>query len=369
MTRRSPKDKNIVPSDQSTPIAKRTRLSSQLSKDFNCKRFRTPLNSHIYSSIFDLASPIVERVVKSNTLTTTFVPRIFESRDWAALFGNFEDPMDELVKECYFNISDLGVKLICWVRGKEFIINPNSIVEILHITRPQNMNLTPYVNLTPEIHDILEVLGLDHEVSSKGTFISTAKFVPKLTTLKLIMFSTLYLLSNTMFINLRRAQFLCDLITGMSIDICAHIFQTIRKTVARSATRGCIPFYSLIMKFILREGINPPSDGKMMTHPRPISMITLKASKSHSSRTPKNKPPTYETPHVHAPITPTQSTGTSSIPPGFQTTKQSHLITNVAHQISELEQLLHSFHNQTQMRLTTIETQLDAIQQKFEESF
>ena len=57
------------------------------------------------------------------------------------------------------------------------------------------------------------------------------------------------------------------------------------------------------MKFILREGINPPSDGKMMTHPRPIFMITLQASKSHSSRTPKSEPPTYETPQAHALIT------------------------------------------------------------------
>ena len=103
------------------------------------------------------------------------------------------------------------------------------------------------------------------------------------------------------------------------------------------------------MKFILCESINPPSDGKMMTRPRPISIITLQASKSYSSRTPKSEPSTYETPHVHAPVTPAQSTGTSSIPPGFQTAKQSHLIMNVAHQISELERLLHSFHNQTQM--------------------
>ena len=112
MTRRSPKGKNIVSSDQSTPIAKWTRLSSQSSKDSNFERFRTPLNSHIYLSIFDLASPIVERVVEFNTLKTNFVPRIFESRDWADLFGNFEDPMDELVKECYSNIGDLGVELI-----------------------------------------------------------------------------------------------------------------------------------------------------------------------------------------------------------------------------------------------------------------
>ena len=213
MTRRSPKGKNIITNDQSTPIAKRTRLSSQSSKDSNCERFRTPLNSHIYSSIFDVASPIVERVVEFDTLKTTFVPQIFESRDWADLFGNFEDPMDELVKECYSNTSDLGVELICWVRGKEFIINLNSIAEILHITRPKNVNLTPYDDRTPEIQDILQVLGPDYEVSSKGTSISTAKFAPKLTTLKLIMFSNLYLLSNTTFINLGRAQFLCDLIT------------------------------------------------------------------------------------------------------------------------------------------------------------
>ena len=182
MTRRSPKGKNIVTNDQSTPVAKQTRLSSQSSKDSNCERFRTPLNSHIYSSIFDVASPIVERVVEFNTLKTTFVPQIFESRDWADLFGNFEDPMDELVKECNSNISDLGVELICWVKGKEFIINPNSIAKILHITRPQNVNITPYDDRTPEIQDILQVLGPDHEVSSKGTSISIAKFAPKLTT-------------------------------------------------------------------------------------------------------------------------------------------------------------------------------------------
>ena len=105
-----------------------------------------------------------------------------------------------------------------------------------------------------------------------------------------------------------------------------------------------------------------------MTRPRPISMITLQASKSHSSRTPKSEPSTYETPTVHALVTPAQSIGTSSVPPGFQTAKQSHLIANVFHHISDLERLFHSFHNQTQMRLITIETQLNAIQQKLEES-
>ena len=205
MSRRSSKGKDVVTDDSSTPIAKRTWLSSQSSKDSNCERFRTPLTSHIYSNIFDRATPIVECVVEFDTLETTFVPRIFESRDWANLFGNFEDPMDELVKECYSNTSDLGVELICWVRGKKFIITPNTIANILHITRPQNVDLTPYNDRTPETQEILQVLGPDHEVSSTGTSISTAKFALELTTLKLIMFSNLYPLSNMTFINLGRA--------------------------------------------------------------------------------------------------------------------------------------------------------------------
>ena len=106
----------------------------------------------------------------------------------------------------------------------------------------------------------------DHEVSSKGTSIGTAKFAPKLMTLKLIMFSNLYPLLNTAFINLGRAQFLCDLITGVPIDICAHIFQTIGKTTAWTAARTCLPFCSLLIKIMVLEGVHPPTDGKVLAH-------------------------------------------------------------------------------------------------------
>lgn len=209
----------------------------------------------------------MERVVKFDSLGITFIPRIFEAKDWADLFGNFEDPMDELVKEFFSNTSYIGVELKCWVRGKEFSINPNYIAKALHITRLENVDLTPSDDRTPKVQDILQVLGPDHEVSNKGSSINIAKFAPELTTLKLIMFSNLYPLSNTAFINLGRAQFLCDRITGFPIDIYAHIFQIIGKTAARSASRACIPFCSLIMKIILLEGVNPPSDGKLLTRP------------------------------------------------------------------------------------------------------
>ena len=167
--------------------------------------------------------------------------------------------MEELVREFFSNARYIGVELKCWVRGKEFSINPNYIAKVLCITRPADVDPTPYDDQTPKVQDILQVLGPDHEVSNKGTSINTAKFALELTTLKLIMFSNLYPLSNTAFINLGKAQFLSDL-----IDICAHIFQIIGKTAARSATQACIPFCSLIMKIMLLEGVNPPLDGKMM---------------------------------------------------------------------------------------------------------
>ena len=53
----------------------------------------------------------MERVVKFDTLGTTFIPRIFEAKDWADLFRNFKDPMDELVKELFSNARYIGVEL------------------------------------------------------------------------------------------------------------------------------------------------------------------------------------------------------------------------------------------------------------------
>ena len=109
----------------------------------------TPLDSQTHSSIFQKASTVVERVVKFDTLGTTFIPRIFEAKDWADLFGNFEDPIDELVKEFYSNARYTGVELKCWVRGKEFSINPDYIAKVLRITSLENVELTPYNDRQP----------------------------------------------------------------------------------------------------------------------------------------------------------------------------------------------------------------------------
>ena len=221
MYRCSSRNKEPVIDLTSSPVSKRTRHSSKVS---NNKRFKTPLDSQTFSSIFKDALTVVERIVRFDTLGSTFISRIFVDKDWANLFGNFKDPIDELVKEFYSNARFTEVELKCWVRGKEFIITLDYLAKILCITRPANVDISPYDDRLPPVIDILQILGVDHEVSAKRTSIGTAKFELELKTFILIMFSNLYPLSNMGFINLGRAQFLCDLITGTSIDIYAHIF-------------------------------------------------------------------------------------------------------------------------------------------------
>ena len=115
------------------------------------------------------------------------------------------------------------------MREKDFIITPDYLAKILRTNRPENVDISLYDDKLPLVTYILQILGADHEVSAKGTSIGTAKFGPELKTVTLIMFSNLYPLINIGFINLGRARFLCDLIIGALIDICAHIFQTIGK--------------------------------------------------------------------------------------------------------------------------------------------
>ena len=86
---------------------------------------------------------------------TTFIPRIFETKDWVDLFENFEDPIGELVKEFDSNARCTGVELYCWVRGKEFTINPEYIAKVLRITRLANVDLTPYDDRQLQVQDIL----------------------------------------------------------------------------------------------------------------------------------------------------------------------------------------------------------------------
>ena len=193
----------------SSPVSKKTRHSFD---DFDNKKFKTLLDFQSFSNKFESAPTVVERVVRFDTLGTTFIPKIFANKNWANLFGNLGDPDDELVKEFYLNTWFSKVELKCWIRGKDFIITPDYLVKILHINCSGNVDISPYDDRLALVIESFDILGADHKVSFKGTSIGIAKFGPELKTLTLIMFSNLYPLSNTSFINLGREQFLCDLI-------------------------------------------------------------------------------------------------------------------------------------------------------------
>ena len=125
------------------------------------------------------------------------------------------------------------------------------------------------------------------------------------------------------------------------------------------------------MKIMVLEGACTPTDGKILAHLRPLSMTSLQASKSHSSKAPKSESfiPTSSSGHGSAthttlvytetasPYTPElQTTSTQPIQPSTQSGKISTLIEGLYQLILGFERVLYSTNNQVQMCLITIET-------------
>ena len=80
-----------------------------------------------------------------------------------------------------------------------------------------------------------------------------------------------------------------DLITNVEIDVCSHIFHIVAKTVDRTASRNCIPFYRLISQILKLKGVYPSEDERPYTRPSPITIRTLHASMSHTKKNPKQE--------------------------------------------------------------------------------
>ena len=95
-------------------------------------------------------------------------------------------------------------------------------------------NSSVYDDLCLDEELLRDGLGQDLEFSSNGNSISISSFPPKLRVLTIVMFHNLYPLSSTGYMNLGRALFLHDLISDVKIDICAHIFHALCKTVLRT---------------------------------------------------------------------------------------------------------------------------------------
>ena len=112
------------------------------------------------------------------------------------------------------------------------------------------------------------------------------------------------------------------------------------------------------MKIMLLEGVRPPTDGKIVSRPRPISMITLQASKSHSSKAPKSEQFTHATSSGHDSATPLHTDTVSPFTPELlmtstlqeQSGPQAHrlgtLFESLHLRIGGLEKILYSTNNQ-----------------------
>lgn len=141
-----------------------------------------------------------------------------------------------------------------------------------------------YDDLCPDEELLKEGLGQDLEFSSNGNSANVSSLPPKLRVLTIVMFHNLYPLSSTGYMNLGRALFLHDLISDVEIDICAHIFHVLRKTVLRTESRICVPFCCLISRILKLKGIYPTADESPCPKPSPINMRTFNACIGHSRK-------------------------------------------------------------------------------------
>ena len=109
-------------------------------------------------------------------------------------------------------------------------------------------------------------------------------------------------------------------------------------------------------------------------------LISLQASKNHSFKAPKSESFPHATPSGHGSATPVHTETASPITLELQMTSTQHeqsshqddrlgiLFESLHLRVARFEKVLYSTNNQVQICLTTIKTQLDAIQQKLEES-
>ena len=183
------------------------------------------------------------------------------------------------------------------------------------------------------------------EFSSNRNSVSVSSLPPKLRVLTIVMFHNLYPLSSTGYMNLGCALFLHDLIFDVEIDICAHIFHVLHKTVLRTESRICVPFFCLISRILKLKGILPTVDESPCTKPCPINMRTFNASIGHSQKRVKTE------------------TSTSHSGSRFNTLsldgKLDNIVTSIhklSTKMSELTSILHYHSTQWDMKFTSLQT-------------
>ena len=129
--------------------------------------------------------------VDQSSLLDTNIPIWFATKYWNFILLNLK--ANAIVE---------GEEIKCWVRGKRFSVILVYLANILHINRPILPIPQVYDELNPGEEVLWEALGANLEFSSNGKSISVASLSPELRMLTTIMFSNLYPLSSTNYMNL-----------------------------------------------------------------------------------------------------------------------------------------------------------------------
>ena len=156
--------------------------------------------------------------------------------------------------------------------------------------------------------------------------------------------------------NLGRALFLHDLISDVEIDICAHVFHVLRKTVLQTESQICVPLCYLISRILKLKGIYPTADESPCPKPSLINIRTFNASIGHSRKRVK-------------PETSTSHSGSHFSTFSFDK-KHDNIVTSVnelSTKMSGLTSTLHHHSTRWDIKFTSLQTQLDQIQRKLEE--
>ena len=344
----------VINVDNPSPRPKRTWSPSGV---YDPHKFRSYAAFQTQENYFKDATPLVERAVDQPSLRKTNIPIWFASKDWNFLLSDHDVVYVNMVKEFYANAIVEGDELKCWVRGKSFSVSPVYLANILHINWPMLATTLVYDDLNLDEDLLQETLGRNLEFSQIGNSISVSSLSPELRVLTIIMFHNLYPLSNIRYMTLGRDVFLHDLISDEEIDICAHIFHLLCKTVLRTDSRACILFCCLISRILKLKGVHPSNNESPYPKPSPINIRTLNVSIGHSRKGIKTE--------SSAP-----STGSHSASSSYDE-KLDNIMASI-HDFSTmmfgLVTLLHHHHIHYDTEFTSLQTQLDKIQRKLEES-
>ena len=260
MKRGSNKGKEpVIDVNDPSPRPKRTRSPSRV---YDPHKFRSYFAFQTHENYFKDATPLVERAIDQPSLRETNILIWFATKDWNFLLSDRDVAYMNMVREFYANAIVEGDELKCWVKGKSLSMSPVYLAEILHINRPMLATTPVYNDLNPDKDLLWETLGRNLKFSQIRNSISVSSLSPELRVLTIIMFHNLYPLYSTGYMNLGRTLFLHDLISDEEIDIYAHIFHLLCKTVLRTNSRECIPFYCLISRILKLKGVHPSDNDR-----------------------------------------------------------------------------------------------------------